>query len=190
MDYLVQSAADHFVIDIMSQQVESKWHMSQEAQWEIQGLQTYVAALAAHDLEHSTSPYLSAALDLPQGEAAIDGGNILVQDFLLRPTDTLFARSASAFTEKRLQMIRMTSQLHKLRFHFLTINDMAVVHNSVCHHLAGIGDEAKAAGQAGGAVLHDDAVGDVTKPLKVAAQALGCCLACQTSDKALAHLNL
>ena len=42
-----------------------KFLVSEEAQWEIEGLQHYVAALAQHDLMMLKPVYLSAALDLP-----------------------------------------------------------------------------------------------------------------------------
>ena len=84
VDYLVQSEADNFIHDIFSSQMEPKLHMSLDVQREIQSFQTYVAALAAHDLEHSTSPYLSAALDLLQSGAVLDvDDNALLQDIVL-----------------------------------------------------------------------------------------------------------
>ena len=39
-----------------------KWYMSEEAHWEVEGLQRYVAALAEHDLVQSIPLYLGAAL--------------------------------------------------------------------------------------------------------------------------------
>ena len=42
----------------------SKTHISQDAQWELQGVQEYVAALAAHDLANTGNIFVVAAYDL------------------------------------------------------------------------------------------------------------------------------
>ena len=42
----------------------SKTHISQDAQWELQGVQEYVAALAAHDLANTGNIFVVAAFDL------------------------------------------------------------------------------------------------------------------------------
>ena len=64
------------------------------------------------------------------------------------------------------------------------------MHHAVGNHLAGVGDEAEAAGQAGSAILHHHAVGDVAKALEIPAQPFGRRLPCEAADKHLSHLEL
>ena len=49
----------------LSEQPVGKWYMSEEAHWEVQGLQRYVAALAQHDIRVGPPVHLRASLGLP-----------------------------------------------------------------------------------------------------------------------------
>ena len=42
-----------------------KWIMSDEASWEVEGLQQYIVALSGYDMEVQDPVYVSSALDLP-----------------------------------------------------------------------------------------------------------------------------
>ena len=67
---------------------------------------------------------------------------------------------------------------------------MPVVHDAVGDHLTGVGDEAEAAGGAGGAIFHHHAVCDVAEPLEVPTQPVGRRLTREAPDEDLAHLHL
>ena len=56
--------------------------MSEEAHWEVEGLQRYVAALAEHDLVQSTPLYLGAALGVPFTENDTDISSLSLGNLL------------------------------------------------------------------------------------------------------------
>ena len=62
--YLVDSEMDYLMYGAVPLHAQSKSYASEEAMYEITGAQEYVAALAAHDMAHSGSVYITAAFDL------------------------------------------------------------------------------------------------------------------------------
>ena len=66
-----------------------KWIMSDEASWEVEGLQQYIAALSGYDMEVQDPVHVSSALDLPatafsEDYAAISMGTLLDARFFWR----------------------------------------------------------------------------------------------------------
>ena len=59
-----------------------KLYMSEEAHWEVEGLQRYVAALAEHDLGQSTQLYLGAALGVSFTENDTDISSLSLGNLL------------------------------------------------------------------------------------------------------------
>ena len=62
--YLVDSETLYLTAGVIPPYAPSKTYISQDAQWEIQGVQEYVAALAAHDLANMGNIFVAAAFDL------------------------------------------------------------------------------------------------------------------------------
>ena len=77
-----------------------------------------------------------------------------------------------------------------LRFHLFAVDDVPVLHHPVCNLLASICYKAEAARRSGRAVLHHDAIRDVSKALEIATQPNRRRLARQPTHKHLAHLQL
>ena len=70
VDYFIQGEVAYLTEGVIAPYMESKWTMSEETQWEIQALQTSVAALASHDLAVQGAPFATAAFDLHASDSA------------------------------------------------------------------------------------------------------------------------
>ena len=77
-----------------------KWYMSEEAHWEVEGLQRYVAALAEHDLVQSIPLYLGAALGVSFTENDTDSSALSLGSLL---DVSSFRGSAQAHVHHRTQ---------------------------------------------------------------------------------------
>ena len=64
VSYFVESEMAYLAAGVIPPYAPSKTYISQEAQWELQGAQEYVAALAAHDLANTGNVFAAAAFDL------------------------------------------------------------------------------------------------------------------------------
>ena len=68
--YILQRETAYLEYGIMPSYAQSKTYMPPEVSFEIEGLQRYVAALAAYDLEDGSSLYATAAFDLQSTDTA------------------------------------------------------------------------------------------------------------------------
>ena len=68
--YFIESEIGYLSEGVIPSYAHSKTHFSQDARLEIQGLQEYVAALAAHDLANTGNVFVLAAFDLGSSSIA------------------------------------------------------------------------------------------------------------------------